>query len=74
MADTTPFSTETTDTVDIITQSVYHVLREHGYANPSIAKIADEAGLSKSALYDHYEGNGVFRNADPKPIAEFIQM
>ena len=30
-------------------------LRQHGYADLSIAKIADEAEMSKSALYYHYE-------------------
>ncbi len=56
MADSTQFGAEATGTVDVIMQSTYHVLLEHGYADLSIAKIADEAGLSKSALYNHYEG------------------
>lgn len=30
-------------------------LREHGYADLSISRIADESGTSKSALYYHYE-------------------
>lgn len=56
MADSTQFGAEATDTVDVIMQSTYHVLLEHGYADLSIAKIADKASLSKSALYNHYEG------------------
>lgn len=56
MTDTTPFGIEASDTVDVIMQSTYHVLREHGYADLSIAKIASEAELSKSALYIHYDG------------------
>ncbi|MFU8868160.1 TetR/AcrR family transcriptional regulator [Natronococcus sp.] len=56
MADSTQFGAEATDTVDVIMQSTYYVLLEHGYADLSIAKIADKAGLSKSALYNHYEG------------------
>ncbi|UHQ99004.1 TetR/AcrR family transcriptional regulator (plasmid) [Natrinema zhouii] len=56
MADSTQFGAEATNTVDVIMQSTYHVLLEHGYAGLSIARIADEAGLSKSALYNHYEG------------------
>ncbi|MFC6766829.1 TetR/AcrR family transcriptional regulator [Natrinema soli] len=56
MADSTRFGAEATDTVDVIMQSTYQVLLEYGYADLSIAKIADEAGLSKSALYNHYKG------------------
>lgn len=56
MADSTQFGAEATNTVDVIMQATYRILLEHGYANLSIAKIANEAGLSKSALYNHYEG------------------
>jgi TetR/AcrR family transcriptional regulator, transcriptional repressor of aconitase len=56
MADSTQFGAEATNTVDVIMQATYRVLLEYGYADLSIAKIANEAGLSKSALYNHYEG------------------
>lgn len=56
MSDFTPFEDEPTDTVDRILQSTYHALQKYGYANLSIAKIADGAGLSKAALYNHYGG------------------
>ncbi|AGB39841.1 TetR/AcrR family transcriptional regulator [Natronococcus occultus] len=56
MSNSDQFVAEQTDTVDVIMQSTYCVLQEHGYANLSIAKIADEAELSKSALYNHYDG------------------
>lgn len=55
MSDSEQFVPEPTDTVDVILRSTYRVLQDHGYARLSIAKIADEAGLSKSALYNHYD-------------------
>lgn len=56
MSESHQFITESTGTVDAIMQATYRSIQQHGYTNLTIAKIADEAGMSKSALYNHYDG------------------
>lgn len=56
MSESHPFGTKSTDTIDIIMLATYRSIQRHGYANLTIEKIADEAGLSGSALYNHYKG------------------
>ena len=38
-----------------IMQATYHALLDHGYADLSISRIADELDKSKSAIYYHYD-------------------
>jgi AcrR family transcriptional regulator len=56
MSESHQFITESTGTVDTIMQATYRSIQQHGYTNLTIAMIAEEAGLSKSALYNHYDG------------------
>jgi AcrR family transcriptional regulator len=51
-----PFEGEPADTREAIMRATYRALRRHGYADLSIAHIADEAGLSKSSFYNHFDG------------------
>ncbi|MFB6153301.1 MAG: TetR/AcrR family transcriptional regulator [Halodesulfurarchaeum sp.] len=44
------------DTRAAIMQATYDALCEHGYANLTIQRIADEFPKSKSLLYHHYDG------------------
>ena len=44
-----------TDTTDRILDATYHALCEHGYADLTMGRIADEAGVSKAALHYHYD-------------------
>ncbi|WP_066148308.1 TetR/AcrR family transcriptional regulator [Haladaptatus sp. R4] len=44
------------DRKEEIMRATYRVFRTEGYAGLSISKIADEVGVSKSALYNHYSG------------------
>jgi AcrR family transcriptional regulator len=56
MSESHQFITGSTSTVDAIMQATYRSIQQHGYTNLSIEKIATEAELSKSALYNHYNG------------------
>lgn len=38
-----------------IMEATYKALSDHGYSGISIKKIADEAGIGKSAIYYHFE-------------------
>jgi AcrR family transcriptional regulator len=44
-----------TDTTDRILSATYRALCEHGYADLTTERIADEAGVSKAALHYHYD-------------------
>jgi AcrR family transcriptional regulator len=46
---------EAMDTRDRIMWATYRTLWQHGYAGVSIGRIAEEADLSKSSFYNHYE-------------------
>lgn len=50
------FDGEPADTREAIMRATYEALREYGYAGLSISRIADRADLSKSSLYNHYDG------------------
>lgn len=43
------------DTREEIMEATYNVLAEHGYADLSMRRIADELGKSKSLLHYHYD-------------------
>lgn len=47
---------EPRDTQEAILWATYRAFQTYGYAELSISKIADEVGISKSALYNHYSG------------------
>lgn len=51
----TLFSGEPTNTHERIMRATYAALVRYGYGSISIKRIADEADLSKSAFYNHYE-------------------
>jgi len=51
-----PFVGEPADSREAIMHATHRALREHGYAGLSIQRIADEADLSKSTFYHHYDG------------------
>jgi AcrR family transcriptional regulator len=51
-----PFRGEPEDSREAIMRATYRALQEYGYAGLSIQRIADEAGLSKSTFYHHYDG------------------
>lgn len=51
----TPFPGEPSDSREAIMRSTYLALKEYGYAGLSIQRIADEADLSKSTFYHHYD-------------------
>lgn len=51
----TPFHGEPADSREAIMRATYLALEEYGYAGLSIQRIADEADLSKSTFYHHYE-------------------
>lgn len=56
MPEDMPFVGEPADSREAIMRATYRALREHGYAGLSIQRIADEADLSKSTFYHHYDG------------------
>jgi AcrR family transcriptional regulator len=53
--DEAPFVGEPDDSHEAIMQATHRALREHGYAGLSIQRIADEAELSKSTIYHHFD-------------------
>lgn len=44
---------------DIILEAARRVIARHGVNNASVQAIADEAGLSKGAVYYHFEGKDI---------------
>ena len=56
MSDSGPFVGEPADTKEVIMRATYRALQRYGYAELSIGRIAEEADLSKSAFYNHYDG------------------
>jgi AcrR family transcriptional regulator len=56
MAGDAAFGGEATDTREEIMHATYAALQKHGYAGISISKLADEADLSKSSFYHHFDG------------------
>lgn len=56
MAGDAAFRGEAADTREEIMHATYAALQKHGYAGISISRIADEAGLSKSSFYHHFDG------------------
>ncbi|WP_324758968.1 TetR/AcrR family transcriptional regulator [Haloarcula sp. GH36] len=56
MVDGVPFSDEPGDSREAIMQATFCALQEHGYAGLSIQRIADQAELSKSTFYHHFDG------------------
>ena len=50
-----PLVGDPADTREAIMQATFLALRRYGYAGLSISRIADEAGLSKGAFYNHYD-------------------
>ncbi|WP_254272112.1 TetR/AcrR family transcriptional regulator [Haloarcula marina] len=55
-ADAIPFTGEPADSHEAIMRATFYALQEHGYAGLSIQRIADEADLSKSTFYHHFDG------------------
>ncbi|WP_226010721.1 TetR/AcrR family transcriptional regulator [Halomicrobium salinisoli] len=55
MADEIPFLGEPSDSREAIMHATYAALTKHGYAGLSIQRIADEADLSKSTFYHHFD-------------------
>jgi AcrR family transcriptional regulator len=55
MVDGLPFASEPTDSREAIMQATFCALQEHGYAGLSIQRIADQAELSKSTFYHHFD-------------------
>lgn len=55
MVKTPPFLEEPDGTRGAIMTATYHALCEHGYANLTIQRIADQFDKSKSLLYHHYD-------------------
>lgn len=53
MADSSKGST--TDADDEIMRATYRALREHGYADLTVKRIADEYGKSTAAIHYHYD-------------------
>ncbi|MFB6147843.1 MAG: TetR/AcrR family transcriptional regulator, partial [Candidatus Nanohaloarchaea archaeon] len=43
------------ETSEEIMEAAFRALSEHGYAELSIQRIADESGRTKSAIYYHYD-------------------
>lgn len=56
MPEDMPFVGEPADSREAIMRATHRALHEHGYAGLSIQRIADEADLSKSTFYHHYDG------------------
>ncbi|EMA00944.1 transcriptional regulator, TetR family [Haloarcula vallismortis] len=56
MSDGIPFAGEPADSHEAIMRATFRALREYGYAGLSIQRIADEADLSKSTFYHHFDG------------------
>ncbi|MBX0323809.1 TetR/AcrR family transcriptional regulator [Halomicroarcula sp. F13] len=56
MTDALPFAGEPEDSHEAIMRATFCALQEHGYAGLSIQRIADEADLSKSTFYHHFDG------------------
>lgn len=56
MSDRVPFAGEPADSHEAIMRATFRALREYGYAGLSIQRIADEADLSKSTFYHHFDG------------------
>ncbi|MBX0295000.1 TetR/AcrR family transcriptional regulator [Haloarcula nitratireducens] len=56
MTDEMPFTGEPVDSHEAIMRATFYALQEHGYAGLSIQRIADEADLSKSTFYHHFDG------------------
>jgi len=56
MAGDAAFGGEAADTREEIMHATYAALQKHGYAGISISRIADEADLSKSSFYHHFDG------------------
>ena len=56
MSDRIPFAGEPTDSHEAIMRATFRALQEYGYAGLSIQRIADEADLSKSTFYHHFDG------------------
>jgi len=56
MSDGIPFAGEPEDSHEAIMRATFRALREYGYAGLSIQRIADEADLSKSTFYHHFDG------------------
>lgn len=54
----TPFVGEPEDSRETIMRATYVAMEEHGYAGLSIQRIADEADLSKSTFYHHFDDKG----------------
>ncbi len=55
MDEDAPFVGEPADSREAIMRATHRALREYGYAGLSIQRIADEADLSKSTFYHHYD-------------------
>ena len=55
MSEDMPFVGDPADSREAIMRATHRALREHGYAGLSIQRIADEADLSKSTFYHHYD-------------------
>jgi len=50
------FGGEAVDTREAIMHATYVALQKYGYAGISISRLAEEAGLSKSSFYHHFDG------------------
>ncbi|WP_324664116.1 TetR/AcrR family transcriptional regulator [Haloarcula sediminis] len=56
MAGDVAFGGEAADTREKIMHATYAALKKHGYAGISISRLAEEADLSKSSFYHHFDG------------------
>jgi AcrR family transcriptional regulator len=56
MAGDATFGGEAADTREEIMHATYVALQKYGYAGISISRLAEEAGLSKSSFYHHFDG------------------
>ena len=56
MAGDVAFGGEAADTREKIMHATYAALRKYGYAGISISRLAEEADLSKSSFYHHFDG------------------
>lgn len=52
-------------------EAATRLFAKHGYANTSVAQISAEAGVSKGALYHHYESKDAILYGIYQPLLEF---
>ena len=70
-----PFVGEPADSREAIMSATHRALGEYGYAGLSIQRIADEADLSKSTFYHHYDDkNDLLTSFVDFTLEEFVRL